>query len=166
MRKAAQVTGAALIAAVLMTGCSSGSGDKDDKGGKKADVKPEQSVGRSAAPSEGAKGGGSKGKPAAGSPEGVYLAQTSDGPMALSIGGGFAALVSHDGKRTCTGTVNGKSFKLDDCTDKSDKRTMGLIEKSDATSLVVFWEGGPRETFTRQGDDGSINLPGLPKLGG
>ncbi|MGK5642128.1 hypothetical protein ACSNOK_28005 [Streptomyces sp. URMC 126] len=165
MRKAAQITGAALLAAVLMTGCSSGSDDKDDK---KADAKQDQASGQSAAPVQGsgpAKSGGSEGKPAAGSPEGVYVAQSAEGPMALSFGGGHAALVSDGGKRTCTGPVRGKSFTLT-CTDGSDKRTMGLIEKSDATSLVVFWEGGPKETFTRQSGDSGMKVPGLPKLGG
>ncbi|MBC2878763.1 MULTISPECIES: hypothetical protein [Streptomyces] len=162
MRKAAQITGAALIAAVLMTGCSSGSDDKD---GKKADAKPEQSAGRSAAPGqdgEGAKGDGSEDKLIS-SPGGAYLAQSAEGPVALTIVAGQAALASDGGKRTCSGTVSGKSLTLT-CSDGGDKRTRGLIEKSDATSMVVFWEGGPKETFARQ--SGGAKLPGLPKLGG
>ncbi|MFI0741256.1 hypothetical protein ACH4PU_24735 [Streptomyces sp. NPDC021100] len=162
MRKAAQITGAALIAAVLMTGCSSGSDDKD---GKKADAKPEQSAGQSAASGQdggGAKGDGSEDK-LIGSPGGAYLAQSAEGPVALTIVAGQAALASDGGKRTCSGTLSGKSLTLK-CSDGGDKRTRGLIEKSDATSMVVFWEGGPKETFTRQ--SGGAKLPGLPQLGG
>ncbi|MER5786121.1 hypothetical protein ABT104_31055 [Streptomyces mobaraensis] len=159
MRKAAQITGAALIAAVLMTGCSSGSDDKD---GKKDEVKPARSAEQSAAPGEGAKGDGAEDKLIS-SPGGVYLAQSAEGPVALTIAAGQAALASDGGKRTCSGTVSGKSLTLK-CSDGGDKRTRGVIEKSDATSMVVFWEGGPKETFTRQ--SGGAKLPGLPKLGG
>ncbi|WP_190131273.1 hypothetical protein [Streptomyces mashuensis] len=167
MRKAAQITGAALVAAVLMTGCSSGSDDKKNKG----DATPPPAPSATAAPTQGGSG-------AAGATDGGYAAQTADGLVGLSLSAGTATLVSDGGKHLCTGTVRGKSIDLK-CPDGSTKRTMGLIEKSDATSMVVFWEGGDRETFVKKADAGQLptalpsalpsnlptDLPGLPKPG-
>ncbi|WP_171171219.1 hypothetical protein [Streptomyces sp. I05A-00742] len=160
MRGAAQITGAALMAAVLMTGCSNGGDGKKGDGQKddRADVQPTRVTQQS--------GGAAESKRRGSSREGVFLARTPEGPVALSMAAGKAALVSDGGKRTCTGSVDGTSLMLK-CTDNDTRRTVGLIEKSDATSMVVSWEGGPKETFVRRGDGGPVpgGPKGLPKAG-
>ncbi|WP_159395183.1 hypothetical protein [Streptomyces albireticuli] len=158
MRRAAQFTGAALVAAVLMTGCGSGGGDKD--GGKKEAGAP------SAAPSSPARGGVPDSKGGS-SLDGVYAARSADGPVGLSVHQGKAALYADSGKRACTGTVGVDrkpvTFALT-CADGNTDRASGKVERADGKALVVSWANGGKDTFSRTGD--ASQLPDPAKLGG
>ncbi|MCD9144966.1 hypothetical protein [Streptomyces albireticuli] len=157
MRRAAQFTGAALVAAVLMTGCGSG-GDKD--GGKKEAGAP------SAAPSPPAGDGASGGKGGS-ALDGVYAARSGDGPVGLSVYQGKAALYADSGKRACTGTVGVDkkpvTFTLT-CADGNTDRASGKVDQADGKTLVVSWADGRKDTFSRTGD--AAQLPDPAKLGG
>ncbi|MEV4440480.1 hypothetical protein AB0K09_15935 [Streptomyces sp. NPDC049577] len=150
MRNAVQITGAALLAAVLMTGCSSSSGDDKNVGQDTTAPAKQPTTPASSAPAV-----------PAGSVDGAYAAQTGEGPVGLSLVGGKAAVASEGGKRLCNGTNHGTSIDVK-CPDGSTKRTKGTIEKAEGTTLVVAWEGGPKDTFTRKGD--APKLPDTAKL--
>lgn len=156
MRRTAQFTGAALVAAVLMTGCDSG-GDQD--GGKKE-------AGAPSASSSPARGGAPDGKGGS-ALDGVYAARSGDGPVGLSVYQGKAALYADNGKRACTGTVGVAkkpvAFTLT-CADGNTDRASGKVEHSDGKTLVVSWAGGKKDTFSRTGD--AARLPEPTKLGG
>ncbi|MEV6669146.1 hypothetical protein [Streptomyces sp. NPDC051162] len=153
MRRAAQYTGVALVAAVLMTGCGSG-GDK-----KSADE-----------PSASTPSGTGGDSPATGAPghyDGVYGARSDDGMVGMTITQGKAIVYANNGKRACTGTVDEKDrpAKLAlKCADGDTERTAGTVDSSDGKTLVVSWAAGRKDTFTRSGDP--VPLPSPKKLGG
>ncbi|WP_338932971.1 hypothetical protein WEB32_32525 [Streptomyces netropsis] len=159
MRKAAQFTGAAFIVAVLLTGCGGGGGGGDAQTGDKP----------SASASAGTSGNGTPAKEgASGSIDGVYAAAPSaDGAVGLSISHGRAALYAGGGKRVCTGTVGegtGPVTLTLTCGDGNTDRTRGKVERSSGKTVVVSWESGKKDTFTRTG--AAAELPAPTKLGG
>ncbi len=153
MRRAAQYTGVALVATVLISGCGS-SGD-----GKKSDDKPSTSA-APVAPSDApaAKGGRL---------DGVYGARSADGVIGMSVSQGKAVVYANGGKRACTGTVDEKADPMKialKCADGNTERTAGTVERADGKTLVVSWGAGKADTFTRTGDPAA--LPSPVKLGG
>ncbi|MFF5126940.1 hypothetical protein ACFY41_08335 [Streptomyces syringium] len=152
MRTAAQCTGAAFIAAVLLTGCGGG-------GDGKADDKPSARASGSSTPA---------GNGASGSLDGVYAAAPSaDGALGLSLTHGRAALYADGGKRVCTGTVGegaGPVTLTLTCGDGNTDRTRGTVERPGGRTVVVSWESGKKDTFTRTG--AAAELPAPTELGG
>ncbi|RLU78188.1 hypothetical protein CTZ27_37810 [Streptomyces griseocarneus] len=149
-----QYTGAALIAAVLMTGCGNGG---DSKGDKEDAGKP------SAAPSTATARPGS----GRGHLDGVYGAHGDDGAIGLSVYQGKAFVYANNGRRVCTGTVaeDAKPMTLAlTCADGNKERSAGTVEQAEGTTLVVSWGGGKKDTFTRTAD--AAPLPSPKKLGG
>ncbi|MCB5907905.1 hypothetical protein [Streptomyces pinistramenti] len=155
MRKAAQIAGAAALAAILLSGCgSSGDSNSGNKDGKQ----PEPTA--PTAP-DGA------GKPAdGGSLDGAWQTESAGDPLILAISNGTVAL-SQGHKTACLGKVEkmgGMAVAALKCTTKDDTRTMGtLTPGSDGTSLTVSWKGGPTEKYARS-TDGKVKIPDLPEL--
>ncbi|MGW1074421.1 hypothetical protein [Streptomyces sp. NPDC002537] len=155
MRRAAQCTGVALAATVLMTGCGSGGGDKADK--PSASASSPQAPGPGEVPA--ANGGGHL--------DGVYGARSDDGTIGLSIFQGKAVVYAKNGQRVCTGTVGERAKPVTlalKCADGDTERSAGTVEKSEGKTLVVSWGAGKTDTFARTGDP--VPLPSPKKLGG
>jgi hypothetical protein len=136
VRKAAQITGAALVAAVLVSGCSSSKND-----GNK-DATPSASASQAApssAPSMAAP---------AGKIDGSWAGQNSDGVKTLTIVGDKAATA---GKTVCVGAVltAGQTLLHLKCADHSTTHTDAVVTLgSDGKSLSVNW-GSAVDTFSR-----------------
>ncbi|WP_116212547.1 hypothetical protein [Streptomyces olivoreticuli] len=164
MRKAVQITGAALIAAVLMTGCSSQSdGDKKTGGATPPAAQPDKPADPAAAKGGNVKaadlkGGWSKGK----------LMDKS--LLIMSFSGNMVML---SGKTACSGTVvdttQPVTINITHCQDGSTEYAKGTIKSVDAKTLTVAWASGKEDTLTKTvGADGkpAAEVPGLPgKLG-
>ncbi|MCC3768423.1 hypothetical protein [Streptomyces sp. UNOC14_S4] len=158
MRKAVQYTGAALIAAVLMTGCGSGGGGSTSGKSDKADA------GKDTAGPPTATARPSSGR---GRLDGVYGAHGDDGAIGLSVYQGKAVVYANNGQRVCTGTVAEEAKPMTlalTCADGNKERSAGTVEQAEGTTLVVSWGGGRKDTFTRTAD--SAPLPAPKKLGG
>ncbi|WKX71945.1 hypothetical protein [Streptomyces sp. XD-27] len=145
MRKAAQITGAALFAAVLVTGCSSS--DDDGKGDKNSPT----TGGQSNAPA----GGGDTG----GTASGLYTAKSGGQPVNLMINDGKAVLSS---PHACTGTYANNMLTLK-CVGGNTDRTVGKVTVSDGgKTLKVHWNGlSEDDTFTQVGPVPS-DMPTIP----
>ncbi|MEU2868932.1 hypothetical protein ABZ769_06965 [Streptomyces olivoreticuli] len=166
MRKAVQITGAAVIAAVLMTGCSSQSNDEKKPGNATppaaAPEKPADPAAQVPAKSGNVKaadlkGGWSKGK------------LTDKSLLILSFSGNMVML---SGKTACSGTVadtaQPATINITHCQDGSTEYTKGTIKSADAKTLTVAWASGKEDTLTKAvGADGKpAEVPGMPgKLG-
>ncbi|MFJ9851450.1 hypothetical protein [Streptomyces sp. NPDC101150] len=154
MRKAAQIAGAAAIAAMLLSGC----GSSGDKGSDSTPSKAPESV-----PST--PGGGDKATDGKAF-EGAWKAGSADSPLVLVIAHGTVALA--DGQKTaCMGKVQGMAgmtVAALTCTKGDNTRTMGTLKPgSDGKTLTVDWKNGPTEKYTKS-SDGSVKIPDMPKL--
>ncbi|GES32922.1 hypothetical protein AB0G60_23345 [Streptomyces angustmyceticus] len=152
MRKAAQIAGAAAIAAMLLTGCGSGG---DTGGGN--DSKPTKSPDAPATPD----------KPAdAGAVEGAWKGGSAGSPQVLVISKGTVAF-SNGHKAACLGKVQqmaGMTMAALKCTDGDTTRTMGTLKAgADGKTLTVDWKNGPTEKYTKS-SDGSVKIPDMPQL--
>ncbi|MFI0966142.1 hypothetical protein ACH4S8_32840 [Streptomyces sp. NPDC021080] len=152
MRAAAATAG--LAAALVLTGCSSGSDDSGD-----ASASP------SASATDGAgTGGGSGATPAAGGKlQGSWLTTAGGKAVVLMINGKQAGLFATGGT-VCSGTSSeeaGMRMIRLACTDGSKKRAVGMVDSVDATTLKVTWEGGlGKETYIKsQGGKLPTGLP-------
>ncbi|ARF56023.1 hypothetical protein [Streptomyces gilvosporeus] len=156
MRKAAQIVGAAAVAAMLLSGCGS-SGDKGaDKGSDSAPSK---------APESGAStpGGQATGGKAL---DGAWKAGSAQSPLVLVVAHGTVALA--DGHKTaCMGKVQemaGMTMAALKCTKGDNSRTMGTLKPgADGKTLTVHWKNGPTEQYTKS-TDGSVKIPDMPNL--
>lgn len=134
---------AGLMAALVLTGCSSDSGDSG--GGASATPSPSASS---------ADGGGASATPSgkAGKLEGSWLATTGGKAVALVINGSQAGLFTTGGT-VCSGTAGeeaGMQMIHLKCTDGSKKRTTGMVDSVTSSSMKVTWEGGiGTETYTK-----------------
>ncbi|UQI43035.1 hypothetical protein M1P56_00855 [Streptomyces sp. HU2014] len=163
MRKAVQITGAAIIAAVLMTGCGSESKDGGAKEPAQATPPADAPKAPSQAPAEDpAKSGGdvTAAKLAGGWKKGKLQDNSF---LVLSFAGRTAAL-SGPGQ-SCTGTVNdsAKPVTLAFKCKQGDQYASGTVKGVDAGSLTVAWASGKEDTFTKAvGTDGkpAAGLPG------
>ncbi|MFH8366311.1 hypothetical protein [Streptomyces sp. NPDC018031] len=155
MRQAARITGAALFAAVLMTGCSSS--DDDGKGEGTASKAPAADV---PASGDAGKGVGASDLEGGWATDATH---TDQGLLILSVQGGTATLL---GKTSCTGKVeDSRPVKLTlACKDGSSDRSDGSVVRGDAESLTISWGSGKESTFKRTvTPDGKPKLPsGLP----
>ncbi|MFI9271759.1 hypothetical protein ACIGXM_13720 [Kitasatospora sp. NPDC052896] len=163
MHRAAKFTGAALVSAVLISGCSGhgGSGDARPNGqaGTDGPTATSSQPSPAGAPAAGAANGDSL--------DGVYTARTTDGPVGLFVHRGKAAVYSDNGKRACTGTISQDEAPATlalNCADGNTDRAAGKIAPPSGGSLVVSWDSGKQDTFTRTGDASA--LPDPAALGG
>ncbi|MEU8996942.1 hypothetical protein [Streptomyces caniferus] len=154
MRKAAQIAGAAAIAAMLLSGCgSSGDTGTDSKPSKSPDAAPSTP--------------GDPDKPAgAGAVEGAWKAGSAGSPQVLVISKGTVAF-SNGHKAACLGKVQemaGMTMAALKCTDGDTTRTMGTLKPgADGKTLTVDWKNGPTEKYTKS-SDGSVKIPDMPQL--
>ncbi|CAM5498578.1 hypothetical protein [Streptomyces abikoensis] len=164
MRKAVQITGAALCAAVLMTGCSSGSdgGKKDDKpagGATPASQAPAEQ------PSSPAADAGGQRATAAGLAGGWsnHGKLTENNLLILSFAGNTVML---SGKTACSGTLVDNSqpatITIKHCQDGSKDYTTGTIKDFDGKSFTVAWASGKQDKMSKAvGSDGKpTGVPG------
>ncbi|MET8952941.1 hypothetical protein ACWEO4_11725 [Streptomyces sp. NPDC004393] len=157
-RRQAHVTlaSAGLAAALLLTGCSSGSGDSGSGAG---DSSAPSAAGSTADP-----GGSPSAK--AGKLEGSWLATTGGKAVALVITGKQAALFSTGGT-VCSGTAGeeaGMQMIHLKCTDGSKNRASGMVDSVNSANMKVTWAGGVgTETYTKA--EGGKLPSGLPTAG-
>ncbi|MEU3753549.1 hypothetical protein AB0H17_12400 [Streptomyces olivoreticuli] len=164
MRKAVQITGAAIIAAVLMTGCSS----QSDGGKKPGDATPTAAQPDKPADPAAAKGGNVK---AADLKGGWSKGKLMDKSLLIMSFSGNMVMLS--GKTACSGTVadtaQPATISITHCQDGSTEYTKGTIKRVDAKTLTVAWASGKEDTLTKAvGADGkpAAEVPGMPgKLG-
>ncbi|MFF3512750.1 hypothetical protein [Streptomyces sp. NPDC002573] len=157
-RRQAHVTlaSAGLAAVLLLTGCSSGSGDSGSGAGDSSTP--------SAAGSTADTGGSPSAK--AGKLEGSWLATTGGKAVALVITGNQAALFSTGGT-VCSGTAGeeaGMQMVHLKCTDGSKNRASGMVDSVNSANMKVTWAGGVgTETYTKA--EGGKLPSGLPTAG-
>ncbi|MEV4433644.1 hypothetical protein [Streptomyces sp. NPDC049555] len=162
MRKAVQITGAAVVAAVLMTGCSKSSDDKKTDPAAKpsgaassapaADPAASQKpIGSGNVTAAELKGGWSKGK------------LSDQSLMVMSFAGNQVMLST---KTACSGKLvdnaQPATVEINHCQDGSTDYAKGTIKKFDGKSLTIAWASGKEDTLTKTvGGDGkpAINIP-------
>ncbi|WP_053925051.1 hypothetical protein [Streptomyces chattanoogensis] len=154
MRKAAQIAGAAAVAAMLLSGC----GSSGDKGSDSAPSKAPES-----GPST--PGGGDK-APGGKAFEGPWKAGSADSPLVLVVSHGTVAFAEGH-KTACMGKVQemgGTAMAVLTCSKGDDSRTMGTLRPgSDGKTMTVEWKNGPTEKYTKV-TDGSVKVPDMPKM--
>lgn len=153
MRKAAQIAGAATVAAMLLSGCGSS--------GKTGGADAPSTSPAPAAPTQGAD------KPAAGSAlDGAWTAKTGDSDLTLVIYRGTASMGLGAGSNVaCQGKVEtmGVTVIALKCMGGHTTRTMGTAKPAaDGKTMKVSWKGGPTDDFTKA--EGKLKLPTMPSL--
>ncbi|MEV0089974.1 hypothetical protein [Streptomyces sp. NPDC050738] len=140
----------AAAAALTLAGCSSSDDGTSDTGAHTPDASKTTASGGATGDSgdAGSTGGGS-GK--SGGIDGTWVATTGGKTIALSIQGKIVAIA---GEHVCTGTVAdmGKQMLSLKCVDGNSDRTMGSVESADGDSLVVSWDAGIKDSFTKADD--------------
>ncbi|MFI9720410.1 hypothetical protein ACIHFE_12230 [Streptomyces sp. NPDC052396] len=163
MRKAAQITGAAVIAAVLMTGCSKSSdgGDKKADGSASASAQPSQQQDQqpsSQAPAQDKttdfniadlKGAWAKGK------------LLDNSLVIVSISGNFAMVSA--GTDACSGKLaETRPITMDlKCQSGKTDYAKGTIKRYDGKSITVAWASGKEDVLEKKVSDGKP-VNGLP----
>ncbi|MER6126110.1 hypothetical protein ABT173_26500 [Streptomyces sp. NPDC001795] len=145
---------AGLTAALVLTGCSSDSGDNGSGGTSTPSASASTAgTGGSASPSA---------KP--GKLEGSWLATTSGKAVALVITGKEAALFTTGGT-VCSGTAGeeaGMQMIHLKCTDGSKNRSTGMVDSVNSKGMKVTWSGGSIGTETYVKSEGGKMPSGLP----
>ncbi|MFC5147251.1 hypothetical protein [Streptomyces aureoversilis] len=161
MRKAVQITGAALCAAVLMTGCSSGSdGGKDDKKAGGTTPSSQAPAEQPSAPAADAKRV-TAAELAGGWANGGKL--TDKSLVILSFAQDKVML---SGKTACSGTLVDNSqpatINIKHCQDGSTDYSTGTIKDFDGKSFTVTWASGKQDKMSKAvgGDGKPAGLPG------
>ncbi|MGW6056876.1 hypothetical protein [Streptomyces sp. NPDC055189] len=152
---------AGLVAALVLTGCSSGGGDGDDEGKDKGSAGSSagaEGSGGSETPDEGDSGSDSGAE--GGSSEGSWVATSGGNPLALVIAGNQATLLGEN--VLCSGTAGGDKIALKCAKGESD-RTNGTVESVNGTSMTVSWQGAGKDQFTKT--EGGKLPEGLPTAG-
>lgn len=153
---------AGLVAALVLTGCSSDGGDGEDEGKDKGSSSAGSSAGSDGSETPGEGGGDSGADSGAkdGSSEGSWVATADGNPLALVIAGKQATLLGEN--VLCSGTAAGDAIKLK-CAKGDSGRTEGTVESVNGTSMTVSWQGGSEDQFTRT--KGGKLPEGLPTAG-
>ncbi|MGW6020994.1 hypothetical protein [Streptomyces sp. NPDC055099] len=153
---------AGLVAALVLTGCSSDGGDGGDEGKDKGSAGSSAGADGSETPDEGTDAGaGDAGSGAEeGGSEGSWVATADGNPLALVIAGKQATLLGEN--VLCSGTAAGDAIKLK-CAKGDSKRTEGTVESVNETSMTVSWQGAGQDQFTRT--KGGKLPEGLPTAG-
>ncbi|MEU1374327.1 hypothetical protein ABZ442_11725 [Streptomyces triculaminicus] len=166
MRKAVQITGAAIFAAVLMTGCGSSGGEKDKETGqpaptgasKPADApkdKPAETPAKQVTATDLAGGWSNGGKLA---DKSIVVLTFADKIVAIS------------GKSTCTGELVDNAqpvtINVKHCQDGAKDYTTGTIKDFTGKSFTVAWASGKEEKYNKalsaDGKPAGVGIPGLP----
>ncbi|MFD7665200.1 hypothetical protein [Streptomyces sp. NPDC059788] len=157
MRKAAQIAGTAVVAALLLSGCGSGGG------GGRSDAAGEPGKAPAASPSQPA---GDKPADGPSALDGAWTARTGDSHLTLVIYRGIASMgLGNDSGTACQGKVEtmGVTMIALKCMGGHATRTMGTVKPgADGRTLKVSWKGGPTDDFTKA--EGKLKLPGMPSL--
>jgi hypothetical protein len=152
VRKAAQIAGAAAIAAMLLSGCGSSGGNDSGK-----DSTPSKSPDAPSTPDKPA-------DPAAF--EGAWKSGPKSSQLILVVTKGTVAF-SNGHKAACLGKVQqmaGMTMAALKCTDGDTTRTMGTLKPgADGKTLTVDWKNGPTEKYTKS-TDGSVKIPDMPEM--
>ncbi|MGW7078659.1 hypothetical protein ACWGH2_17815 [Streptomyces sp. NPDC054871] len=154
---------AGLVAALVLTGCSSDGGDGNgDEGKDKGSSSAGSSAGAdgSETPDEGGADSGADSGAGDGSSEGSWVATADGNPLALVIAGKQATLLGEN--VLCSGTAGGDAIKLK-CAKGDSDRTEGTVESVNGTSMTVSWQGAGEDQFTRT--KGGKLPEGLPTAG-
>ncbi len=161
VRKAAQITGSVIVAAVLMTGCGSNS-DKGDEGEKRngatSAAPAPKSSSSSAAPSGQGDGGGTL--------DGIWNRQNGTDIVRVTIFGDRG--ISDSSQGVCNGSAqrSGSAVKLDlKCPGGDNSRAKGTATLQDGgKTLAVGWDNGTTEKFTK--DPIKVEMPKIevPKI--
>ncbi|MFF1693226.1 hypothetical protein ACFVXC_06300 [Streptomyces sp. NPDC058257] len=164
VRIGAAAAAAGLVAALVLTGCSSDGGDGGD-GGDAGKDKGSAATSAGADGSDGADGSGGSDAPdeggaKGGGSEGSWVATADGNPLALVIAGKQATLLGEN--VLCSGTAGGETLDLKCAKGESD-RTDGTIESVDKTSMTVSWQGAGKDQFRRT--EGGKLPEGLPTAG-
>ena len=149
------VAAAGLMAALVLTGCSSGSG---------GDSTSAPSAPASTSTADTGAGAGSSSAESAGKLEGSWLATTGGKPVALVVNGATAALFTTGGT-VCSGTAGeeaGMQMIHLKCKNGSKGRQTGMVDSVNSKSMKVTWSGGSigAETYTKS--EGGKWPSGLP----
>ncbi|MET7699910.1 hypothetical protein [Streptomyces sp. NPDC005485] len=153
------LTAAGVVAALVLTGCSS---DGDSGGdGDSGNTSATPTATETAATGGGSGSGETSG--AKGTLEGSWLATTDGKAVALMVTGKKAAVFTTGGT-VCSGTAGKESgmqmIRLK-CADGSDDRATGMVDSVSATTLKITWSGGAgKETYTKS-ETGTLPT-GLP----
>jgi hypothetical protein len=152
---------AGLVAALVLTGCSSdGGNDEGDAGKDKGSAGSSAGADGSETPGEGGSDSGSDAGAEAGSSEGSWVATADGNPLALVIAGKQATLLGEN--VLCSGTAGGETISLK-CAKGDSDRTKGTVESVDKTSMTVSWQGSGKDQFART--KGGKLPEGLPTAG-
>lgn len=155
---------AGLVAALVLTGCSSDGGDGDegkDKGSAGSSAGAEGSGGSSGSGgSDTPDDGGADSGAEDGGSEGSWVATADGNPLALVIAGKQATLLGEN--VLCSGTAGAETIRLK-CAKGDSDRTEGTIESVNGTSMTVSWQGAGKDQFTRT--KGGKLPEGLPTAG-
>ncbi|OKH97348.1 hypothetical protein A6A06_32830 [Streptomyces sp. CB02923] len=160
MRKAAQITGTAAMAALLLSGCGSsgGTGDAADGPGRTPAATPSRTAGDQPAGDQPADGSGGL--------DGAWTATTGDSHLTLVIYRGIASLgLGADTGTACQGKVEtmGTTVIALKCMGGHTTRTLGTVKPgADGRTLKVSWKDGPTDGFTKA--EGKLKLPGMSSL--
>ncbi|MGW7069536.1 hypothetical protein ACWGII_06805 [Streptomyces sp. NPDC054855] len=154
----------AVVAALLLTGCSSDGGDGGDEGKDKGSAGTSAGADGSSTPDEGdadagADAGSDSGAKDGGS-EGSWVATADGNPLALVIAGKQATLLGEN--VLCSGTADAETIRLK-CAKGDSARTEGTVESVNGTSMTVAWQGAGKDQFTRT--KGGKLPEGLPTAG-
>ncbi|MGW0907483.1 hypothetical protein [Streptomyces sp. NPDC002853] len=149
---------AGLVAALVLTGCSSDGGDGEDEGKDKGSNSAGSSAGTDGSPTPD-EGGADSGADD-GSSEGSWVATADGNPLALVIAGKQATLLGEN--VLCSGTAGGEKIRLK-CVKGDSDRTEGTVESVNGTSMTVSWQGAGEDQFTRT--KGGKLPEGLPTAG-
>ncbi|MBB1254263.1 hypothetical protein [Streptomyces alkaliterrae] len=164
MRTSARITGAAaamLAAALLVSGCGSGSdsGDKNDKPADQAQTGGTEG-------GDGGSGDGPDAKP--GTVQGIWTAKVDGKDVVLTVVGDGVSMVRDE--TICSGRLTdaGKPTLTLKCPGgQGEDRTNGSVDKVEAKSMTVSWNGGDTDTFVKTAEapsDIPTDLGDLEKL--
>ncbi len=149
---------AALAASFALTACG---GDANKDSG--ADASASATPGAGGGEDSGASGSGAVDAAAL---EGTWVGLTEGKNVTVSVASRQVALVAD--QSVCQGEVKdmgGEPMLALKCTGGSTDRTMGAIDAVDGSKLVVSWDGGVKDTFTKA-EAGKLpsGMPSLPDL--
>ncbi|MEV0320751.1 hypothetical protein ACIBKX_23790 [Streptomyces sp. NPDC050658] len=148
---------AGLVAALVLTGCSSDGDDGGSKGkGSAGSSSGAEGSGGAETPEEGSGDTGAKD----GSIEGSWVTTADGSPLALVIAEKKATLLGED--VLCSGTASESAIELK-CVKGDSGRTSGTVDSVNDSSMTVSWTGSGKDEFTKT--EGGKLPDGLPTAG-